>query len=482
MIEDDLFSEKTQSYEIFFRSDSENLLSNIDITNFKQTTEKVPISINTIEGQFHVSCWYDDPPMNVSSLSSFTDIIEFKLKIHLKILLKKALVVNFDYDEDLAWGFLKLFLDSRELDLSELVKDNLKNQNFKNDIIFEQFSGLHEITKLNLENAYLYQSKDKYIYLRLLRPSREINAFLKAIMDFQRICLYHEPDMASININSLLNDVEYPVAIIDINLGLVYCNDNFTKTDILPKDLLNLREKGHILTKDSDYSFVYSHVNEKLLTFVLKKREENFSHSKGQELGIITGSIAHELNNPVAGILAAITLLELEKWDSENIKLLKELKESTLRCKTLIDTFLGFSKTGELKKIDESLGGIIKQSIYLVRYRMIESGYSLKIDVDDEVQLINIHSSVLTMVLYIIFNEIITSFTHQSLIQKIDDKVIPLRFMKDKRNLNIVLEKLEFSERDKKKLRNKLIEHLLNYDNTYLDVEKKRIVLKGIFE
>ena len=113
---------------------------------------------------------------------------------------------------------------------------------------------------------------------------------------------------------------------------------------------------------------------------------------------------------------------------------------------------------------------------------MIESGYSLKIDVDDEVQLINIHSSVLTMVLYIIFNEIITSFTHQSLIQKIDDKVIPLRFMKDKRNLYIVLEKLEFSERDKKKLRNKLIEHLLNYDNTYLDVEKKRIVLKGIFE
>ena len=60
-----------------------------------------------------------------------------------------------------------------------------------------------------------------------------------------------------------------------------------------------------------------------------------------EELGIISSSIAHELNNPLGGILAGLSVLLLEDLEMENRLSLEEMKRGTERCRQLINIFLG---------------------------------------------------------------------------------------------------------------------------------------------
>src|SRR5207244_298957 len=99
----------------------------------------------------------------------------------------------------------------------------------------------------------------------------------------------------------------------------------------------------------------------------------------GQELGIISSSIAHELNNPIAGIQAALSLLQLdESLNQEATQTLVEMKNGAMRCKQLIETFLGFSRANPKNIVSESTMSPIdicyQQAQNLLRFRTVESG------------------------------------------------------------------------------------------------------------
>ena len=75
------------------------------------------------------------------------------------------------------------------------------------------------------------------------------------------------------------------------------------------------------------------------------------SQSKNQEIGLMKGSLAHELNNPITGIKLLISIIENEIPDSEKEirEHLKEMQKSITNCQNVIQSLLSASKRPLLK-------------------------------------------------------------------------------------------------------------------------------------
>ena len=62
--------------------------------------------------------------------------------------------------------------------------------------------------------------------------------------------------------------------------------------------------------------------------------------AKSAELGIISSSIAHELNNPIAGVQALLQTLQIQDKNNNLSEDLKEMSLAIQRCSHIIDQLL----------------------------------------------------------------------------------------------------------------------------------------------
>lgn len=74
-------------------------------------------------------------------------------------------------------------------------------------------------------------------------------------------------------------------------------------------------------------------------------------HTKERELGLIKGSIAHELNNPISGIKTLLSLIEKQTVPKSFLikDSLKEMKKAIDRCYKIIESLLFISKNSTEK-------------------------------------------------------------------------------------------------------------------------------------
>lgn len=88
---------------------------------------------------------------------------------------------------------------------------------------------------------------------------------------------------------------------------------------------------------------------------------------KMSALGRMAAGIAHEINNPLAGILLYSTNLS-KKVPSENP--LKEglevISRETIRCKSIIQELLEFSRESEAKKVSGNINDIIEKALSIM--------------------------------------------------------------------------------------------------------------------
>lgn len=199
-----------------------------------------------------------------------------------------------------------------------------------------------------------------------------------------------------------------------------------------------------------------------------------------EELGIISSSIAHELNNPLAGILATISVLELEDdWleDPEVAQALKEMSQSGRRCKDLIEIFLGFSRAQPNKGDAHDIDGVFLKSLELIRFRTIESNVRFEFSIQKKSGAFKrgINDSILSMMFYLILNEILTSFSHHKLVSHDEDNYLKGSFSEGPNKVVVEMEKDFNFQRGIEE--SKLIQHLLDLLGMSLQVEERRIIL-----
>lgn len=80
-------------------------------------------------------------------------------------------------------------------------------------------------------------------------------------------------------------------------------------------------------------------------------QQEAIQQEKMAAIGLLAGGIAHEINNPLGGILAFTQLLMRDARDNETLLSdLKEIEGAAVRCKKIVSDLLDFSRVSKEKE------------------------------------------------------------------------------------------------------------------------------------
>lgn len=339
------------------------------------------------------------------------------------------------------------------------------------------------ITKIkkNTSQNYLvvedYCFEDEENYYLLKDKGENTQEFAIGIANAITLISANDKDLANeaIGISELINQLSFPVVILNDDI-VNFHNDHFSKLGITPGQLLKSVDSGWIDIDENKYKILSSTSNH-LQIICLVRQEFNYSKSHS-ELGIITSSIAHELNNPLAGILAAINMLELEDWAEEDAATLEEMKASAKRCQNLVSTFLGFSRLKEKQGFDQSFGTILEQATTLLSNRKIESGISIETNVSAQLENAKICGASLPIILYLILSEMMTLKNHELLIEK-GDSTIKCSFTLNGSDIKLNVKNLNL-EGQKSKILGRLIGHLLGLENSRVDIIGQDIIIYNL--
>ncbi len=110
-----------------------------------------------------------------------------------------------------------------------------------------------------------------------------------------------------------------------------------------------------------------------------KMQEKLAQQDKLASIGLLAGGIAHEINNPLGGILifSQMLLREIPK-DSPHYEDVFEIEAATQRCKAIVESLLNFARQNQAdskKKIDEfNIADAIKTAVRFGKVAIKKSG------------------------------------------------------------------------------------------------------------
>ncbi|WP_413835495.1 ATP-binding protein [Desulfobacula sp.] len=157
-------------------------------------------------------------------------------------------------------------------------------------------------------------------------------------------------------------------------------------------------EKGN----ESATMAIYNDLKDKIkIENELKMTQKQLSQSeKMASLGQLAAGVAHEINNPLTGILFyASLLLERKDIDESMVEDLGYILEDANRCKEIVKSLLVYSRSQGTKKNIVQLNDIVQQSLALIRDQKKFRNIKIKKALSDEMMLINADTSKLNQVL-----------------------------------------------------------------------------------
>ncbi len=293
----------------------------------------------------------------------------------------------------------------------------------------------------NRDNVFVipYSQNGQQVYLLLVfaeefSRNRNLLIYLISMTIYNLLSVndyLYERKKDFLGVEEKFNLISAPLAIISADGELLLHNSPFLKLNILPNKCLALEDNSsmeinneiyEVVKRSFDFGDGFSETEEKVYRILFIKSDffetKKINQISSKEMGVITSSLAHELNNPIAGILATIEMLLMEEYWGETEKTqLKEMKNSAQRCKQLINVFLGFSRAQATFPQDSILEEAFREALSLLRFRMIESNIILDIRFEaGEKFIYNFNISLVSMIVYMILSEIITSTSQYDLI------------------------------------------------------------------
>jgi len=120
----------------------------------------------------------------------------------------------------------------------------------------------------------------------------------------------------------------------------------------------------------------------KNITEIQKLKTQLYHTDKLSSLGLLVSGVAHEINNPLTGILGYTELLQMKTKDESLSKELSKIYASAERCKTIVENLLTFSRQKPPERSLENINDIIDKTVELRAYWLrsnnveIEKNYS----------------------------------------------------------------------------------------------------------
>lgn len=148
------------------------------------------------------------------------------------------------------------------------------------------------------------------------------------------------------------------------------------------KNLFNLKDEIDVLgvTFNEMISRLRSAYRE------LKTAQESMSQTeKMASVGTLTAGLAHEINNPLAGIRNCIRRIE-DKPDNirQNAQYISMMSEALEKIEKVVEGMLNFSRKQELTFIQVDINKLVSNSISLVMFQIEKSAISLDLNIDNK--------------------------------------------------------------------------------------------------
>ena len=449
---------------------NENFFNDIFL---KKEEERLLYSFNSIDYE------------NLAKIEDLYELLEI-LKYRREIFRGERVLLNEDDNEKILKYYFSFYsFRIRPLNFAEEVKRLLKKNEIKDNFEITLLGKIDLKDIPLLKNEYCI-GKDQIYRLILRDQNYENEIIIQALSayldDFQSNASPYSLRFLQNKGFSILSLLDFPSAVFDRERNLILYNDLFLNLKIHPQLLYDSLSDGRIEVVGTSYQIITNNIDDEEVIFLLIKQEKEKSIIEEKfNLEVTSGSIFHELNNPIAGILAALNLIELEKWSSEDDQIIKELRKSVFRCKDLIEIFLGFSKyQGECFKY-EKVSHIIDKVIFLMRYRMIESAVSINFDISKEISQVPMKSVSMSIILYLILDELIMMVSYQRLTYLNSEKKIDIEIRKEKAFFILEIKNVKISKERKKKFDQKLIDHFLEIDKISKKVKAQNIYFEGAF-
>lgn len=106
------------------------------------------------------------------------------------------------------------------------------------------------------------------------------------------------------------------------------------------------------------------------ITELKKMREHIFQKDKYTSIGTLASGIAHEINNPLAGIIGFTQMLRMMSGTKENTEILDKILECADRCKRIVESLLIYARQKPSTKSLESVNDVVDRTIDLVSYNL----------------------------------------------------------------------------------------------------------------
>jgi signal transduction histidine kinase len=162
--------------------------------------------------------------------------------------------------------------------------------------------------------------------------------------------------------------------------------DYFTGLDLQIIEIISA-QTGTTLENARLYQLVESQMNELKKTQVQQLTQA----AKLSSIGELATSVAHEINNPLTGILGFASLLLKDMDDADPKKRdVRVIESEALRTRTIVRSLLDFARQREPKREPTNLNEVLKTTLVLVRHQAQVSNIELIEQYKDPLPMISV--------------------------------------------------------------------------------------------